>query len=80
VGIEASGHARWFKPLLAELQFQLWVGDAAEIQSKRVCERNGALSEGMQSCAQKVVDTAGIVRDFSPIETIGLRKNMDENL
>src|SRR5712691_2961345 len=36
VGMEASGHARWFERLLAELQFQLWIGDAAEIQSKRV--------------------------------------------
>ena len=35
VGMEASGHARWFERLLAELQFQLWIGDAAEIQSKR---------------------------------------------
>jgi len=35
VGMEASGHARWFERLLAELQFELWIGDAAEIQSKR---------------------------------------------
>src|SRR2546428_12351139 len=26
----------WFERLLAELQFELWIGDAAEIQSKRV--------------------------------------------
>src|SRR5438270_2849440 len=36
VRMEASGHARWFERLLAELQFELWIGDAAEIQSKRV--------------------------------------------
>src|SRR5712692_2677227 len=36
VGMEASGHARWFERPLAELQFELWIGDAAEIQSKRV--------------------------------------------
>ena len=36
VGMEASGHARWFERLLEELQFELWVGDAAEIRSKRV--------------------------------------------
>jgi transposase len=35
VGMEASGHARWFERLLGELQFELWIGDAAEIQSKR---------------------------------------------
>src|SRR5499433_1972071 len=36
VGMEASGHARWFERLLAELNFELWIGDAAEIESKRV--------------------------------------------
>src|ERR1700675_1556228 len=36
VGMEASGHARWFERLLSELQFELWIGDAAEIRSKRV--------------------------------------------
>ncbi|MGC2196514.1 MAG: IS110 family transposase [Terriglobales bacterium] len=36
VGMEASGHARWLERLLAELQFELWIGDAAEIRSKRV--------------------------------------------
>src|SRR5437763_10513763 len=34
VGMEASGHARWFERLLAELQFELWIGDAAEIRTK----------------------------------------------
>ena len=36
VGMETSGHARWFKRLLSELQFELWIGDAAEIGTKRV--------------------------------------------
>jgi hypothetical protein len=35
VGMEASGHARWFERLLSELQFELWIGDAAEIRTKR---------------------------------------------
>src|SRR5256884_9183859 len=35
-GMEASGHARWFERLLAELQLELWVGDAAAIPSQRV--------------------------------------------
>jgi hypothetical protein len=29
VGMEASGHARWFERLLRELQFELWHGIAA---------------------------------------------------
>jgi transposase len=36
VGMEASGHARWFERLLGELRFELWIGDAAEIRTKRV--------------------------------------------
>ena len=36
VGMEASGHARWLERLLSELQFELWIGDAAEIRTKRV--------------------------------------------
>src|SRR5437773_611546 len=36
VGREASGHARWFERLLAELQIELLIGDAAEIRTKRV--------------------------------------------
>src|SRR5215470_12337836 len=36
VGMEASGHARWFERLLSELQVELYIGDAAAIRSKRV--------------------------------------------
>jgi transposase len=36
VGMEASGQARWFERLLAELEFELWIGDAAKIRTKRV--------------------------------------------
>src|SRR5271169_124691 len=36
VGIEATGHARWFERLLAELGFELWIGDPAQIKATRV--------------------------------------------
>ena len=36
VGMEATGHARWFERLMAELDFQLWIGDPAEIKAARV--------------------------------------------
>jgi transposase len=36
VGMEATGYSRWFERLLAELGFELWMGDPAEIQAKRV--------------------------------------------
>jgi transposase len=34
--MESSGHSRWFERLLHELGFELWIGDAAEIRTKRV--------------------------------------------
>ena len=36
VGIEATGHARWFERLLGELKYELWVGDPARIRAMRV--------------------------------------------
>jgi transposase len=36
VGMESSGHARWFERLLRELGYELWIGDAAEIRTKGV--------------------------------------------
>ena len=36
VGMEASGHGHWFERLLGELHFELWIGDAAAIKTKRV--------------------------------------------
>jgi len=36
VGIEATGHTRWFERLLAELGHELWVGDAARIRAAEV--------------------------------------------
>ena len=34
--MESSGHSRWFERLLQELGFELWIGDPAEIQTRRV--------------------------------------------
>jgi transposase len=36
VGMEATGYSRWFERLLAELGIEVWIGDAAEIRTKRV--------------------------------------------
>src|SRR5947208_6489883 len=36
VGMEATGYSRWFERLLAELGFEVWIGDPAEIKTKRV--------------------------------------------
>ena len=36
LGMEATGYSRWFERLLAELGFELWIGDPAQIRAKRV--------------------------------------------
>lgn len=36
VGLEATGHSRWFERLLAELKFEVWIGDPAQIRAKQV--------------------------------------------
>ena len=57
VGMESSGHSRWFERLLYELGFELWIGDPAEIRTKRVrkqkTDRQDAHDECIQKCAQK---------------------------
>jgi transposase len=39
VGMEATGFSRWFERLLAELGFEVWIGDPAKIKTKRVTVR-----------------------------------------
>jgi len=34
--MEATGYSRWFERLLAELSFEVWIGDPAEIKAKRI--------------------------------------------
>jgi transposase len=36
VGMEATGYSRWFERLLAGLGIEVWIGNAAEIKTKRV--------------------------------------------
>ena len=36
VGIEATGHTRWFERMLGELGHELWIGDAAQIRASMV--------------------------------------------
>ena len=39
VGLEATGHRRWFERLLRELDCEVWIGDAAQIAAMRVRKR-----------------------------------------
>jgi hypothetical protein len=42
VGMEASGHGRWFERLLAELQIELWIGDSASSTVLLSIDANGS--------------------------------------
>ena len=61
VGMEASGHARWFERLMAELQVELWMGDAAEIRRKR-----GRKQKTDRQDAQHILGLL-LKNDFPPI-------------
>jgi hypothetical protein len=45
VGMEATGYSRWFERLLAELRFELWIGNAAEITRKLKIPRHKLTQE-----------------------------------
>lgn len=36
IGMEASGHSRWFERLMGQLGFELWIGDPAQIRAQQV--------------------------------------------
>ena len=61
VGMEASGHARWFERLLAELNFELKIGDASEIRRKR-----GRKQKTDRQDAQHILSLL-LKNDFPPI-------------
>jgi transposase len=46
VGMEATGYSRWFERLLAELGFELWIGDPAQIKAKRVKKQKNDRKDG----------------------------------
>ena len=46
VGIEATGHGRWFERLLSQLGYELWIGDPATIRARR----KQRTSARMQNC------------------------------
>jgi transposase len=36
VGLEATGHTRWFERLISELGWEFWIGDVTQIAAMRV--------------------------------------------
>ena len=46
VGIEATGHTRWFERMLGELGHELWIGDAAQIRASMVRKQKTDARDG----------------------------------
>ena len=73
MGMEASGHARWFERLLSELQFEVWIADAAEIRTQAGTEAK----DGAPGCATDLASagrrrfSSGIRAELGEIETCG---------
>ena len=60
LGMEASGQARWFERLLAELQMELWIGDAASTRSSTLLDVAQAVG---LSAVEKVRSARGPARN-----------------
>jgi len=56
VGMEATGYSRWFERLLAELDFEVWIGDPAEIQARRVKKQKTDRKDAQLLMQQMVED------------------------
>jgi transposase len=56
VGMEATGYSRWFERLLAELGFEVWIGNPAEIKMKRVKKQKTDREDArlMRKCCWKI--------------------------
>jgi signal transduction histidine kinase len=64
VGMEASGHGRWFERLLSELHFELWIAvrDAGRGISEEILEHfreTGTAGIGLAGMRERVVDLGG---------------------
>ena len=66
-GHGSQRHARWFERLLTELQFELWIGDAAAVRTKRVrkqkTDRQDAQSENPGTDRKAGTDRGATARD-----------------
>ena len=66
VGMEASGYARWFERLLAELEIELWIGDAAEIERKRARKQKTDREDAQHILQLMLKDDSRASHSFNP--------------
>ena len=60
VGMEASGYARWFERLLAELGFELWIGD---VDARKSLSENLGTESGESGSAATAVASPSVSAD-----------------
>ena len=79
VGMETTGFSRWFERLLAELGFEVWIGDAAEIKTRRAKKQKTDRQDAQlllkllledRFPRTTVIDPAGSVYMLSGVEAI----------
>ena len=58
VGMEATGHSRSFERLLAELIYELWMGDPATIAAKRVRKQRNDRRDAQHILTKQTCGTA----------------------
>ena len=64
VGIEATGHTRWFERMLAELGHELWIGDAAQIRKSMVRKQKTDARD-----AAHLLDLLSVCVNYRPLPT-----------
>ena len=76
VGMEASGHAGWFERLVDELQFELRIGDVAEIRTKRVRKQKTVIVLGNQLKGTTSVAFNGTAASFTVISSTEIKTSV----
>jgi hypothetical protein len=73
--MEATGYARWFERLLAELGFKLWIGDPAAADARKSLSANFDTESGESGPSTTAVapapDGADEHADHEPTASVG---------
>src|SRR5882672_8741780 len=63
VGMAATGCSRWFERLLAELGFEVWIGDPAEINQEAEDRPGGRSTPAETDAATTAGDTVWVITE-----------------
>ena len=84
VGLEATGHRRWFERLLMELDCELWVGDAARIATMRVRKQktdrqDAQLLLKLMTDPTRVFTKEHLLREVWDFRSLGRTRTLDSH-